>query len=89
MERKLIATGRKNGDHFDIMPLGFPPSERTRLEEALKRRLGSVEAMLGVMSFVDLYVNSERLLAQNELLVQLNKDLKRGRETESKTVGRA
>ena len=89
MERQLIATGRKNGEHFEILPLGTPLSERARLEEALKRRLGSVEAMLGMMSLVNLYVNSERLLAQNELLVQLNKDLKRGRETESKTVGRA
>ena len=77
MERQLIATGKKDGDHFDITPFGTPPPERTMLEEALKRRLGSAEAMRGMMGLVDIYVSSERLLAQNDLLVQLTGDLKR------------
>ena len=77
-KRHLIAIGKKNGDHFDITPFGTVPSERTILEETLKKRLGSMEAMQAVMGFVEIYVNSERLLAQNKLLVQLNEDLKHG-----------
>jgi len=76
-KRRLIATGKKNGDHFDITPFGIPPSERAMLEAALEKRLGSGEAMRGVMGLVEIYVNSERLLAQNDLLVQLAEDYKR------------
>lgn len=78
MARRLIATGKKNGDHFDITPFCSIPSERAMLEGTLKKRLGSEEGLRTVMSLVDMYVNSERLLAQNALLVQLNKDLTRG-----------
>ena len=75
-ERRVIATGRKNGDHFEITPVWYSLPPRAKLEAELTQRLGSAEAVLYVMTLIDVYVAAERGLAQGELLLKLLEDMR-------------